>query len=129
MYGGLGTTLNENQLCAGLPSEKLTVPFNGQHQEDFGGPLICLLKDKVNQKPIFTGTVARTGPNIRTTDRTITNRGPGNHIHRRYIIKFIVDKNWLSGHLYEFERKHIMDQWKNRRMVRMDRMFRSLQAF
>ena len=54
VYNHFGTTLNENQLCAGLPSNtNSTAPFNGKHQEDFGGPLICL--DKTNQKPIFTG--------------------------------------------------------------------------
>ena len=47
-------TINEDQLCAGIPSKSnLTIPFSGKHQEDFGGPLICL--DKANQKPIFTG--------------------------------------------------------------------------
>ena len=54
VYNFLGTTINENQVCAGLPSNtNLTAPFNGKHQEDFGGPLICL--DETNLKPIFTG--------------------------------------------------------------------------
>ena len=50
-------TLNINQLCAGLPSNtNLTAPFNGEYQEDFGGPLICL--DKKSNKPIFTGVAS-----------------------------------------------------------------------
>ena len=53
-YSHFGNELNENQLCAGLPSNSdLTLPFSGKHQEDFGGPLICL--DKANQQPIFSG--------------------------------------------------------------------------
>ena len=53
-YNAFGTSLNENQLCAGLPSNTdLIAPFNGQYEEDFGGPLICL--DEEKQKPIFTG--------------------------------------------------------------------------
>ena len=54
VYSHFGTVLNENQLCAGLPSNtQLTAPFNGIYQEDFGGPLICL--DKTNHQPMFTG--------------------------------------------------------------------------
>ena len=50
------TTLNENQLCAGLPSTtNTTVAFNGQYQEDLGGPLICLDN---TAKPIFTGVTS-----------------------------------------------------------------------
>ena len=53
VYGHFGQTLNENQLCAGIPSNgNHTIPFSGEHQEDFGGPLICLDK---SQKPVFTG--------------------------------------------------------------------------
>ena len=54
LYNHSQTTLNENQLCAGLPSknEKIAT-FSGKYIEDFGGPLICL--NKTNQKPIFTG--------------------------------------------------------------------------
>ena len=54
LYAEFGITLNKNQLCAGLPSKRnKTVSFNGENQEDFGGPLICL--DKSTQQPIFTG--------------------------------------------------------------------------
>ena len=57
VYNAFETTLNKNQLCAGLPSNSdLTVGFNGQHQEDFGGPLICL--EGTNKKPIFTGVTS-----------------------------------------------------------------------
>ena len=57
VYSQLGTSLNENQLCAGLPSNtNYTAPFNGEHEEDFGGPLICL--DKDTQRPIFTGVAS-----------------------------------------------------------------------
>ena len=53
-YVEFGLTLNKNQLCAGLPSNKnKTASFNGENQEDFGGPLICI--DKSTQQPIFTG--------------------------------------------------------------------------
>ena len=53
VYGHFGQTLNENQLCAGIPSNgNYTIPFSGKHEEDFGGPLICLDK---RQKPVFTG--------------------------------------------------------------------------
>ena len=53
-YTELEITLNKNQLCAGLPSNKnKTASFSGEYEEDFGGPLICL--DKFNQQPIFTG--------------------------------------------------------------------------
>ena len=53
VYSHLGTSVNQNQLCAGLPSNtNYTAPFSGKHEEDFGGPLICLDKEK---RPIFTG--------------------------------------------------------------------------
>ena len=53
-YNFMDVSLNENQLCAGLPSTtNLTLPFTGEYEEDFGGPLICL--EKTTQKPIFTG--------------------------------------------------------------------------
>ena len=53
-YRFFGETLNENQVCAGLPSNsKYALPFSGEHEEDFGGPLICL--DKTTKTPIFTG--------------------------------------------------------------------------
>ena len=53
VYGHFGQTLNQNQLCAGIPSNgNYTIPFSGQYEEDFGGPLICLDK---SQKPVFTG--------------------------------------------------------------------------
>ena len=52
-----GEVLNENQICAGLPSNSnYSLPFNGQYEEDFGGPLICL--DKDNKIPIFTGVAS-----------------------------------------------------------------------
>ena len=54
LYNHFGATLNENQLCAGIPSNTNSIiPVSGKYQEDFGGPLICL--DKTSQKPIFTG--------------------------------------------------------------------------
>lgn len=54
VYDHFGTTLNQNQLCAGIPSKTdFIAPFSGKYEEDFGGPLICL--DKTNQQPIFTG--------------------------------------------------------------------------
>ena len=57
VYSDSQTTLNENQLCAGLPSKNNQVaPFSGKHIEDFGGPLICL--NKTNQQPIFTGVAS-----------------------------------------------------------------------
>ena len=57
IYNEFGTSLNENQLCAGIPSKtNNTSPFRGKYEEDFGGPLICL--DKTNQKPIFTGVAS-----------------------------------------------------------------------
>ena len=57
VYKDFDTTLNENQLCAGLPSNtNNTASFTGEHEEDFGGPLICL--DKISQKPIFTGVAS-----------------------------------------------------------------------
>ena len=53
-YTFFAQKLNENQLCAGLPSNSnYTLPFSGEYVEDFGGPLICI--DNTNQKPIFTG--------------------------------------------------------------------------
>ena len=57
VYSDSQTTLNENQLCAGLPSKNdQIVPFSGKYVEDFGGPLICL--NKTNQQPIFTGVAS-----------------------------------------------------------------------
>ena len=57
VYKDFDTTLNENQLCAGLPSNtNYTAAFTGEHEEDSGGPLICL--DKTSQKPIFTGVAS-----------------------------------------------------------------------
>jgi len=57
VYSHFGTSLNENQLCAGLPSKSdETAPFSGKYVEDFGGPLICL--NKINQQPIFTGVAS-----------------------------------------------------------------------
>ena len=57
VYSDSQTTLNENQLCAGLPSKNNQIaPFSGKHIEDFGGPLICL--NKANQQPIFTGVAS-----------------------------------------------------------------------
>ena len=54
VYKAFGTSINEVQLCAGIPSNtEFIAPFDGKYDEDFGGPLICL--DKANQKPIFTG--------------------------------------------------------------------------
>ena len=53
-YEVLGKEINENQLCAGIPSNKnSTIPVSDKYQEDFGGPLICL--DKTSQKPFLTG--------------------------------------------------------------------------
>ena len=53
-YEAFGEEINENQLCAGIPSKtNSTIPVSDKYQEDFGGPLICL--DKTSQKPIFTG--------------------------------------------------------------------------
>ena len=57
VYSHFGTSLNENQLCAGLPSKTNEIaPFSGKYVEDFGGPLICL--NKTNQQPIFTGVAS-----------------------------------------------------------------------
>ena len=56
-YNQFGTSLNINQLCAGVPSKtNNTYPFRGKYEEDFGGPLICL--DKIDQRPIFTGVAS-----------------------------------------------------------------------
>ena len=53
----MDVALNENQLCAGLPSAtSLTLPFTGKYEEDFGGPLICL--EKTTKTPIFTGVAS-----------------------------------------------------------------------
>ena len=57
VYSDSQTTLNENQLCAGLPSKNDQIaPFSGEYVEDFGGPLICI--NKTNQQPIFTGVAS-----------------------------------------------------------------------
>ena len=54
IYDDFGITLNVNQLCAGLPSKINHIgKFNGEYEEDFGGPLICLKKNE--NEPIFTG--------------------------------------------------------------------------
>ena len=56
-YNNFGTTLNENQLCAGIPSNtNFIAPFNGKYEQDFGGPLICL--DPATKQPIFTGVTS-----------------------------------------------------------------------
>ena len=56
-YNIFGTTLNENQLCAGIPSNtNFIAPFNGKYEQDFGGPLICL--DPTSKQPIFTGVAS-----------------------------------------------------------------------
>ena len=56
-YNIFGTTLNENQLCAGIPSNTdFIVPFNGKYEQDFGGPLICI--DPTTKQPIFTGVTS-----------------------------------------------------------------------
>ena len=56
-YNNFGTTLNENQLCAGIPSNtNFIAAFNGEYEQDFGGPLICL--DATNKQPIFTGVAS-----------------------------------------------------------------------
>ena len=56
-YDHFDIYVNENQLCAGIPSQingnTIIAPFKGKHKEDFGGPLICI--DEENQKPILTG--------------------------------------------------------------------------
>ena len=71
-YNFFEETLNENQLCAGIPSNsKYTIPFSGKHQEDFGGPLICL--DKTTKNPIFTG--------IASSNSLSTKRGQPARIH------------------------------------------------
>ena len=52
-YKDVETTLNQNQLCAGLSSNvNYTIQLTRQYDEDFGGPLICLDEDL---KPVFTG--------------------------------------------------------------------------
>ena len=52
-YNFFETALNENQLCAGIPSNtEFIAPYNGEHEEDYGGPLICL---ESGGRPIFTG--------------------------------------------------------------------------
>ena len=49
--------MNENQLCAGIPSNTdFIVPFNGKYEQDFGGPLICI--DPTTKQPIFTGVTS-----------------------------------------------------------------------
>ena len=54
VYKTVETKVNVNQLCAGLPSNtNYTAPFNGEYEEDLGGPLICL--SGTEGKPIFTG--------------------------------------------------------------------------
>ena len=59
------TTLNENQLCAGLPSNTYTTAaFNGQHKEDSGGPLICI--DNRSKEPIFTGVTSSNSLSTKT---------------------------------------------------------------
>ena len=73
-YTHFAQTLNENQLCAGLPSNSnYTLSFSGEYMEDFGGPLICI--DKINQKPIFTG--------ISSSNSLSTKRGHPGMIQKR----------------------------------------------
>ena len=56
-YNVFGNEINENQLCAGIPSKtNSTISVSDKYQEDFGGPLICL--DKTSQRPILTGIAA-----------------------------------------------------------------------
>ena len=65
VYNEYGTTLNENQLCAGLPSNtNRTAAFNGQYKEDLGGPLICI--DSISKKPIFTGITSSNSLSTKT---------------------------------------------------------------
>ena len=65
VYNHFETTLNENQLCAGLPSNtNTTAAFNGQHKEDSGGPLICI--DNISQEPIFTGVTSSNSLSTKT---------------------------------------------------------------
>ena len=53
-YEVFGEEINENQLCAGIPSKtNSTIPVSDKYREDFGGPLICL--DKTTQQPFLTG--------------------------------------------------------------------------
>ena len=64
-YSFFGETLNEKQLCAGLPTNsKYTLKFSGEHEEDFGGPLICL--DKTTKTPVFTGIASSNSLSTRT---------------------------------------------------------------
>ena len=57
VYNDYEMTLNKNQLCAGLPSNTNQIAaFNGQYQEDLGGPLICI--DSIGKKPFFTGVTS-----------------------------------------------------------------------
>ena len=67
VYNHFETTLNENQLCAGLPSNtNTTAAFNGQHKEDPGGPLICI--NNISQEPIFTGVTSSNSLSTKTGD-------------------------------------------------------------
>ena len=53
-YNYFEEKMTENQFCAGLPSNSnLTAPFSGDHEEEFGAPLICL--NTTTQNPIFAG--------------------------------------------------------------------------
>ena len=65
VYNDYEMTLNKNQLCAGLPSNtNETAAFNGQYQEDLGGPLICI--DTISKKPIFTGVTSSNSLSTKT---------------------------------------------------------------
>ena len=52
IYDSADITLTSKQLCAGLPATNNSIAaYNGQHEEDYGGPLICFQ----NKQPILTG--------------------------------------------------------------------------
>ena len=56
-YSHFGININENQLCAGIPSENnISAPFSGKYEDDFGGPLICFNNN--DEIPIFTGVTS-----------------------------------------------------------------------
>ena len=50
IYDSDDITLTSKQLCAGLPATNNSIAaYNGQHEEDYGGPLICFQ----NKQPIL----------------------------------------------------------------------------
>ena len=112
VYANFATTLNENQLCAGIPSNNNSIiSFNGEYEEDFGGPLICL--DKTNKKPTFTG--------IASSNSLSTKNGQPGLIESILILSIstVISPN-QTRHFHKYLQKQRMDSKCNSNLVRMD---------